>query len=136
MNEDLPKIITYNSASPFDGKFVGINEKENLSIFPVNRIYWINYSAAYATQSQHAHKSLKQIIIAVDGVIGISLQNLSGKSFEFVLNNPGEGLYIPPLYWKKLDYSSPCILLCLASETYNENDYIRSYDEFKTLKKQ
>lgn len=130
MTEDVPKLITYNTVSPFDGKLIGINEKEALDIFPIKRIYWINYSSPNVTQSEHAHKSLKQIIIAVDGEISISLIDRDGKSYNYLLNDPSKGLYIPPYFWKKIEYTRPCVLLCLASESFNENDYIRNYAEF------
>jgi hypothetical protein len=130
MSEDLPKLITYNTVSPFEGKLIGINEKEVLDIFPVKRIYWINYSSLLITQSEHAHKTLKQIIIAVDGEISISLKSRNGETYNYTLNDPSKGLYIPPFFWKKIEYTKPCVLLCLASESFNENDYIRSYEEF------
>lgn len=131
MTEDLPKLIQYPHVMPFPGKLIGIDEKTDLDIFSVNRIYWIKYGAAKPTQSEHAHKSLKQVIIALDGEISIALSSRNGQTFNFTLNDPTQGLYIPPLYWKKIAYQQPCILLCLASEAFNEQDYIRDIQAFQ-----
>lgn len=74
MNKDLPQLITYNSIQPFEGKSITVNEKEALNIFPVKRIYWIKYFADEITYSEHAHKSLRQIIIAIEGKVDIQLK--------------------------------------------------------------
>jgi hypothetical protein len=133
--ENLPKIISFQSIHPFNGKTITINEKENLSIFDIKRFYWINYHTPETTFSEHAHKSLQQIIITIEGNVNIYLESVDGISYQFNLNNPSQGLFIPPMFWKKIVYINPCNLLCLASDTYDEKDYIRSYEEFKQFQK-
>lgn len=133
MIKDLPQLISYNTINPFDGKTITINEKDNLSVFEIKRFYWINYHAPTTTYSEHAHKSLQQIIIAIEGKATIYLESIDGTSYHFILNDTSKGLYIPAMYWKKIEYVNPCILLCLASENYDENDYIRNYEVFKRL---
>ena len=83
----------------------------------------------------HAHTKLEQIIIAMDGACRFVLDD--GKSREEVLlNRPDVGLYIGPGMWREMhDFSYGCKLVVLASEYYDEKEYIRSYDEFlKSLK--
>jgi len=133
MITDLPKIISYDKINPFDGKTITIIEKENLSVFDIKRFYWINYHTPETTFSEHAHKSLQQIIIAIEGKVNIYLENVDGTSYSFTLDDPSKGLYIPAMFWKKIEYINPCVLLCLASENYDENDYIRNYEAFKQL---
>lgn len=135
MNKNLPKIITYTSITPFEGKSIIINEKESLDFFPVKRIYWIKYQANEITYSEHAHKSLQQIIIAMDGNVDIQLTNTNDEIYNFTLGDSSKGLYIPSMYWKKIEYINPCLLLCLASEEFDENDYIRNYEDFKNFQK-
>lgn len=135
MTKKLPKIISFTTVCPFEGKLIGINEKQNLELFPIKRIYWINYSTLVITQSEHAHKSLHQVIIAIDGEVEISLESQDGNISEFLIEHPNQGLYIPPMFWKRIRYKKPCILLCLASEPYDENDYIRDYETFKQFQK-
>lgn len=135
MITDLPKIISYSTINQFQGKSITINEGENLPAFDIKRFYWINYSSDKITYSEHAHKSLHQVIIAVEGKVTISLESQNNELFEFLINHPNEGLYIPPMFWKKIEYINSCVLLCLASEPYDENDYIRNYQEFKNFQK-
>lgn len=131
MSAGIPKIISYSKIHPVPGKTIVVNEKDTLDGFPIKRIYWINFDAGEDAFSSHAHKSLHQVIIAVSGEIGIRLENTQGETFDFHLNDPAQGLYIPPLHWKQIQYSQPCILLCLVSEEYDESDYIRNYEAFK-----
>jgi hypothetical protein len=129
----IPKIILYSTIKPLKGKTITVNEKENLEFFDTKRIYWINYETDSKTFSEHAHKTLEQIIIAINGKVIIKLESQEGHKFEYILQKENEGLYIPPMFWKKISYETPCILLCLASEEYDEHDYIRDYREFKRL---
>ncbi len=135
MNKNLPERISYDSLIQFEGKTITIIEDKNLSFFNIKRFYWINYTADEITNSEHAHKSLHQIIIAIDGDVTISLESTDGEIFEYNIQRPNEGLYIPPMFWKKIKYKKPCVLFCLASEPYDENDYIRKYEEFKQFQK-
>jgi WxcM-like, C-terminal len=131
MTTGVPEIISYSRIDTFNGKNIFVNEKDNLDNYSIRRIYWITYDAPDPSFSNHANKTLQQVIIAISGEIEISLENKSGDSTTYLLNDPGKGLYIPPMYWKRIKYSKPCILLCLVSDIYDENDYIRDYDTFK-----
>jgi hypothetical protein len=133
MTIELPRIISYTKIHPFDGKSITVAEGENLEVFDIKRFYCISYKNTETTKSEHAHKILQQIIIPIEGEVKIILETLKGDKFNYVLNDPGKGLFIPPFIWKRIEYSTPCVLLCLASQQYDETDYIRSYEEFKNL---
>ena len=78
----------------------------------------------------HAHKSLEQILICIHGSCKILLDNGREKKTVF-LEKPYEGLYIANNIWREMfDFSSDAVLLVLASDFQNEEDYIRDYDEF------
>lgn len=78
----------------------------------------------------HAHKSLQQILICIHGSCKVLLDNGKEKKIVF-LERPYEGLYIENKMWRKMyDFSEDAVLMVLASEYYNEEDYIRDYDEF------
>ena len=78
----------------------------------------------------HAHKSLEQILICIHGTCKILLDNGSEK-VEVLLDKPYEGLYISNDIWREMfDFSPDAVLMVLASEYYDEADYIRNYDEF------
>ena len=96
----------------------------------VKRVYYIFDTKEGVERGFHAHISLKQIAIAVKGSCTFIIDN--GKNREEInLNNPNQGLLIEGLIWREMkDFSKDCVLLVLASEHYDESDYIRNYDKF------
>ena len=84
-------------------------------------------------RGHHAHKDLQQILFAVNGSIEVELITKEKETLKFNLSNPSEGLYLPPMCWRTLQFSHSAVLLCLASEEYTESDYIRSKEEFLKL---
>jgi hypothetical protein len=135
-NMDIPRIIDYIKINSFEGKDITINEIDPVGEFEIKRLYWINYTCPLSSFSEHAHKSLRQIIVLLHGQVNITLESPEGEIFQYTLDNPSKGIYIPALYWKKIEYINPSILLCLASEHYDENDYIRSHEEFLKFTKE
>ena len=81
----------------------------------------------------HAHRKLNQVIFAVSGIITFTTEDLQGNKKTFVLDAPNKGLFLPEKYWRDIQFSHNAVLLCLASEVYTAEDYIRDYDEFKKL---
>ena len=110
--------------------------ENNLHIpFEVNRIYYLYDIPSNETRGGHAHKELYQLIIGASGSFNINLNDGVNDKTIF-LNRPDFGLLIVPGIWRDLsDFSSGSVCLVFASEIYSENDYIRDYDEFLTLKK-
>jgi hypothetical protein len=110
--------------------------ENNLDIpFDVKRIYYLYDIPSNETRGGHAHKELYQLVIAASGSFNINLNDGVNDKTIF-LNRPDYGLLIIPGIWRDLsDFSSGSVCLVFASEIYSENDYIRDYDEFITLKK-
>jgi hypothetical protein len=110
--------------------------ENNLNIpFEVKRIYYLYDIPSNETRGGHAHKELYQLVIGASGSFNINLNDGINDKIIF-LNRPDLGLLIVPGIWRDLsDFSSGCVCLVFASEIYSENDYIRDYDEFLTLKK-
>ena len=83
-----------------------------------------------AYRGAHAHKELHQFIVAISGSFDVELDNGDGKE-RFHLNRSYFGLYVPPMTWGFLDnFSSGVVCMVLASDKYDETDYIRDYDQF------
>lgn len=81
-------------------------------------------------RGKHAHKSLQQILICIHGSCKILLDNGFEKKVV-PLEKPYEGLYVANDMWREMyDFSPDAVLMCLASDYYDESDYIRDYDEF------
>ena len=103
--------------------------------FDIKRVYYLNDVPSGESRGGHAHKELRQLIIAANGSFTITLDDGVNKK-AITLNRPYQGLLIVPGIWRNLDdFSSGAVLLCLASEHYIEADYIRNYEEFLKYKK-
>ncbi len=104
-------------------------------LFPIKRVYYIFGTKKRVARGFHAHKKLKQLAIVLKGSCTFVLDN--GKKREEVhLTDATKGVFIEGVIWREMkNFSEDCILLVLASEYYDESDYIRDYDEFLTMVK-
>lgn len=117
------------------GKLVALEAKQDIP-FDIKRVYYMFDTLPNESRGFHAHSKLEQVIIAMDGVCRFILDD-GEKRESVLLNRPDVGLYIGPGMWGEMhDFSYGCKLVVLASEHYDENEYIRNYDDFlKTIKK-
>ena len=113
------------------------NPKGNIAIiendvvpFEIKRVYYLFDVPSTAQRGGHAHKNLKQVLIALSGSFDVVLKD--GKSTEVVtLNKPDKGLLIQSSTWRELEnFSSGAVCLVVASEVYDEADYIRNFREY------
>ena len=111
------------------GQLVALEEFKDIP-FKIKRVYYLYETKENVTRGYHAHKSLQQILICVHGSCKIRLDN--GREKKIVLlDNPTEGLYVSNPMWREMfDFSPDAVLMVLASELYDEADYIRDYEEF------
>lgn len=102
--------------------------------FDVQRIYYLYDIPGGESRGGHAHKELRQLIVAASGGFTVTLDDGKVKR-KFVLNRPYQGLLIVPGIWRTLDdFSSGAVCLVLSSHVYDETDYIRSYNDFVNYK--
>ncbi len=98
--------------------------------FEIARIYYLYDVPGGLSRGAHAHRELQQLIIALSGSFTVRLDD-GFRRTEYILSVPFQGLYICPYVWRELHYfSSGAVCLSLASEEYDEHDYIREYDTF------
>lgn len=98
--------------------------------FGIKRVYWVYDVPGGESRGGHAHKECKEFIIAVSGSFHVTLDDGAEKK-SYLLNHPYQGLLVDTGIWRTLDdFSSGSVCLVLASELYDESDYIRDYDEF------
>ncbi|MCI9541581.1 MAG: WxcM-like domain-containing protein [Lachnospiraceae bacterium] len=111
------------------GQLVALEELKDIP-FQIKRVYYMYDTAKGVHRGFHAHKSLEQILICIHGTCKILLDN--GVEKKIVpLEKPYEGLYIANDMWREMyDFSPDAVLMVLASQVYDENDYIRDYNEF------
>ena len=103
--------------------------------FDVKRIYYLYDIPAGEDRGGHAHKELRQLIVAASGSFDVLLDDGANKKVV-TLNRPDYGLLVVPGIWRELmEFSSGAVCLVLASHVYNAGDYIRDYDRFLEIKK-
>lgn len=101
--------------------------------FAPKRQFLVHSVPSQETRGEHAHRRCHQFLMCVHGSVR-ALADDGRQREEFLLDSPGVGLYMPPMIWAtQYRYSSDAVLLVLASEPYDESDYIRHYDEFLSL---
>lgn len=125
----LIKLVELKNLGDERGSMVAIEAKKSIP-FDINRVYYIFGTKPGVSRGFHSHIDLQQIAVCVSGRCRMLLDD--GKSRESVwLDEPTKGLLIGNNMWREMhDFSEDCVLVVLASEHYDEADYIRSYDEF------
>tara|TARA_Y100001970_G_scaffold294048_1_gene446243 strand:- start:5384 stop:5815 length:432 start_codon:yes stop_codon:yes gene_type:complete len=101
--------------------------------FAINRIYYIYDIPHGSKRGAHAHRDLQQLLIAISGSFEVIVKDGYDEK-SFVLNNPAQGLYIPSMIWRELiNFTDGTVCLSLASLPFDENDYIRDYNEYLNI---
>ena len=124
---DLPKITDPR------GNLTVAEQMKNIP-FDIERVYWTYDVPGGERRGGHAHRTCEEIIIAVSGSFDVMLDDGRGNTQTFHLNHPYQGLYVGTSVWRTLeDFSSGSVCLVLASELFDEQEYIYEYDEFLTF---
>lgn len=106
-------------------------EQLNSVPFDIKRVYWTYDVPGGESRGGHAHKHCKEFIIAVSGSFTVTLDN-GERQEDFHLNHPWQGLLVETGVWRTLeDFSSGAVCLVLASELFDEEDYLRNYEDFQ-----
>ena len=122
-------VIHHKVLGDHRGQLVVIEGKGDIP-FDIKRVFYIYGTQKDVPRGNHSHYKTKQYLIAVNGSCKVTLDN--GKTKQtFDLDEPNKGLFQDVLIWGTMhDFSQDCVLLVLASEYYDEADYIRDYQKF------
>ena len=124
-----------NAENPEEGTLVFFEANKDIS-FSFKRVYYTYGGKEGIIRGHHAHKALGQLLICVYGAIEIMCDDGEKKEYT-VLDDPAKGLYVGKGIWHAMKWlKDDSVLLVLASEYYDESDYIRDYDEFIRLVKE
>ena len=123
---DLPKIIDTR------GNLTVVEQMRQIP-FDIARVYWTYDIPGGGRRGGHAHRTCQEVVVAVSGSFDVQLYN--GREWEtYHLNHPYQGLYIGTSIWRTLeDFSSGAVCLVLASELFDEDEYIYDMAEFEKL---
>ena len=114
------------------GALVALEESKNVP-FSIKRVYYLFETKEGVQRGFHAHKKLKQLVIAVRGSCRFLLDNGSEK-ISILLDNPAQGLLVESRIWREMyEFSADCVLRVWADSFYDEADYIRDYSVFKEM---
>lgn len=114
------------------GLLVAIEEGRNIP-FSIKRVYYLYNTLVGVRRGFHAHKKTKQVAVVLKGTCGFYFDDGYTKK-NILLDDPTIGVLIEPLVWHEMyDFSEDCILMVLADDFYDEDDYIRNYDDFKKI---
>ncbi|WP_418638398.1 sugar 3,4-ketoisomerase [Winogradskyella sp.] len=121
---DIPKVHDERG-------FLAVIEKDTIP-FSIKRVYYLYDVPTESSRGGHAHKEQESVIIALSGSFEVVIDDGKTKK-RIMLNKPNQGLYIPTHIWREIDnFSSGSVCLVLASTEYNEGEYIRDYEVFKS----
>lgn len=126
----LGEVINLQSLGDSRGGLV-VAEAQRHIPFEVKRVYWIHGTQSGVERGFHAHKALRQVAVAVSGACEMVLDD-GQETASVTLEASDQGVVIEPGVWHYMkNFTSDCVLLVFADAYYNENDYIRDYEEFK-----
>ena len=113
------------------GNLIALEELSEHVPFEVRRVYYAFDTQPGSVRGNHAHRLLKQLVVCVSGAFTFVCEMPDGTRTEHRLDWPNKGLLIEGMVWREIkDFSKDSVMLVLASEHYNEADYIRDYDEY------
>ena len=125
----LVQWINFPSLGDERGSLVALEGAKTVP-FEIKRVYYIFGTQPGVARGFHAHRKLKQVAVCITGKCRMVLDD-GAKREEVWLDSPNKGLVIGDMVWREMhDFSSDCVLLVLASEHYDESDYIRRYSDF------
>ncbi|MGN2253857.1 sugar 3,4-ketoisomerase [Frateuria sp. GZRe12] len=123
------KRIQLQSHGDHRGMLIALEPERNVP-FPIRRVYYLFATRQNVHRGRHAHRHLNQLAITVRGSVKFMLDDGSGPT-EVVLDDPSQGLLLGRMVWRELyDFSDDCVLMVLADQPYDPDDYITDYDLF------
>lgn len=124
------RLIKFEAFNDNRGWLAVVENASGVLPFQIERVFWIGGVPENETRGCHAHRFCSEIVIPVYGSFKATVTDFSGTS-SYEMNNPQEGLFIPPMAWCEFsDFSAGSVCLCLASGKYDIEGYIDDFDKF------
>ncbi len=130
---NLVKMIDFPQLGDERGDLIVVEGGQNIP-FEIKRAFYICGTKQGVVRGQHANKKTEFVMINVAGSSKVRVMDGSGNEAIFCLNKPNTGLYLPNMVWKEMyDFSDDSVLLVLASEHYDAEEYVRDYNAYKDI---
>lgn len=129
---NLIQTLTLDIHGDERGSLIALEAQNNIP-FDIKRVYTIFNTQPGVARGFHAHRKLKQLVLCLAGSCRFVLDDGQQRQ-QTLLNDPTQALLIDSLVWREMhDFTPDCVLLVIADQLYDETDYIRDYQQFKTL---
>lgn len=133
MTDLEPQMLEFAQKGDERGHLVIVEGNKDIS-FDIKRVFYIYGSDSDVVRGKHANKQTEFVLINVAGQSKVKVVDANGNEKVFVLDRPHTGVYLPRMTWKEMyDFSEDSVLLCLASEHYDSEEYIRDYNDYVKL---
>jgi hypothetical protein len=128
------RLITFRKILDPRGNLTPVEQTEDVP-FPIRRAYWIYDVPGGAARGGHAYRTLEELFIALSGSFDLTVDDGLGSTVRQTLNRSYYGVYLPAMTWRRLEnFSTNAVCLILASQPYDEGDYLRDYQTFRDLR--
>ena len=135
MMKDI-KLIEFTPIEDERGSLISLERSKDIPLNTIKRVYYLYNLAQEERRGFHAHRNLEQILVCINGKCCISVDDGHIKK-DILLDSPTKGLYIGAMIWREMHGFSPdCVLMVLANQLFDEEDYIRDYKKFSILAKE
>lgn len=125
------KILDFNELGDERGSLVVIEGNKDIP-FEIKRVFYIYGSDENVVRGLHANRDSEFVLVNVSGSCNVIIKDGKGNEEIVKLDKPRKGVYLPKMIWKEMvNFSKDSVLLCLASTHYNDEEYIRDYEEFE-----
>ena len=129
-NMNKVKMLEFPQHGDERGHLVVVEGNKDIP-FDIKRMFYIFGSDKNVVRGQHANRKTEFVLINVAGKSKIKVKDGEGNEAIYCLNRPHTGVYLPTMVWKDMyDFSEDSVLLVLASEHYDDSEYIREYSDF------
>jgi hypothetical protein len=131
--KERPKLIEFPSNGAMEIGYIAIGENFKAVPFEIKRVFWAFYTPDSVLRGRHAHYATEMILIATAGRVVVTTEMPGEEPEVHILDKPTQGLFLPKLCWHTMQYSHNAVQLVVASTKYDESDYIRDYEKFKSI---
>jgi hypothetical protein len=131
MNE--PFLIAFEKMGSPEIGFLTVAQYGEYLPFEIKRVFW-NYQVPEGVErGNHAYRTTQQVLVVLHGRVEVKLESVEGRQTQFLLRHPHEGLLVPPLCWRKVQFYDQAIMAVFSSNEFDPDDHLRDYETFRQM---